>query len=67
VTNEGVIEFTLALRHFLARWPQVDTIATTFRLPDGQMMTVRVAGPLLELEDDSGASQVFTLNEVTEP
>lgn len=51
----GVTEFALALRQFLDEWPQVDTVAATFRLPGGPMLTVRLAGPVLELEDDQGS------------
>ena len=52
--SAGVTEFATSLRQFLDEWPQVDTVAATFRLPGGSMLTVRLAGPVLELEDDMG-------------
>lgn len=54
MASPGVTDFALALRQFLDDWPQVDTVAATFRLPGGPMLTVRLAGPVLELEDSEG-------------
>ena len=56
--SAGATEFASALRQFLDDWPQVDTVAATFRLPGGSMLTVRLAGPVLELEDDMGNSLI---------
>lgn len=52
--SQGVAEFVCALRQFLVDWPQCDTVAVTFRMPGGALLTVRSAGPLWEIEDDSG-------------
>lgn len=54
MSSPGVTVFADALRQFLKDWPQVDTVAATFKLPGGSMLTVRLAGPILELEDDAG-------------
>lgn len=51
----GVADLVCALHQFQADWPQCDTVAVTFRMPGGPMLTIRVAGPnLVSLEDDRG-------------
>ena len=59
----GVTELVAAMGALMSAW-NVDSVSVTRRLPDGHMLTLQLAGPILTIERDDGALITVPLGEL---